>query len=73
MTFEKFLEDRMSGCDIAHRLIAKMAWECAQQSMRCAIEVRAQVERRTGRIEVADALEAACSESAVEGVSQSDY
>ena len=66
MTFEQFLENRMPGCDEAQRLIAKKAWGMAQEAMRNAIEIRAQIERRSGRIEVADALEAACSQTAVE-------
>lgn len=48
-------------------------WQRAQESMRKAIEVRAQVERRSGRIEVADALEAACSPLAIQCTSLTDY
>lgn len=48
-------------------------WQAAQQSMRQAISVRAVVERRSGRVEVADALDAAASESSVQATSLTDY
>lgn len=48
-------------------------WQAAQLSMRQAMSVRAMVERRAGRVEVADAIDAAASESSVQSTSLAAY
>lgn len=63
----------LSQVDIAKGQQWFRVWRAAQESMRQAICVRAVVERRAGRIEVADALDAAASESSVQATSLTAY
>ena len=70
--FDRLPAGARTALDANPRLHAHQAWAAAQDAVIAAVMLRASVERRHGRIEVADALEASVSESSL-SASSADY